>query len=131
MSRIILPGHHISVERSFYTHHGIYVGNGCVVELAKPENGGIIRQIPLKEFLAGGRARIVLHQNGLPLNRVVRNTRCAPQRGYDLANWNCEHFATWCSTHRVHSPQVEGVLQVAGFGLAFFAVALLVKALPT
>jgi len=30
-------------------------------------------------------------------------------RGYNLATFNCDHFATWCKTGKFHSIQVDDV----------------------
>jgi len=111
MLRVLQAGHHIKVYRGLFHHHGIYMGGGWVAELAKPSDGGVIRMVPLATFTRGADIQIVDHTSGLPLHAVIENVRRAPRwRKYDLLDWNCEHFATWCSTHVVQSEQVRSIL---------------------
>ena len=125
MSEFPLPGQHVVVDRGIYSHHGIFMGfrqgQPIVAELAKPSDGGIVRFIPWATFTKGQPARIVQHEDGVQLQQVLANVgRVNRLRPYDLLNWNCEHFATRCATHKSRSGQVQ---------LAFAALAalLLVK----
>ena len=121
-----IPGQHIRVNRGTYTHHGIYVGSNRVIELAKPRQGGQTRVVSLPNFLQGGVLEMVTHLDGLPPSQVLRNALHAPNRPYDLLGWNCEHFATWCSTGKAQSPQAEAFKSLALVGLvAVVAMALL------
>lgn len=115
MPRIVQPGNHVRVSRGLFHHHGIYMGvwegTHVIAELAKPSEGGVVRLVPWATFSRGGTVEIVDHSNGLPLHAVVENVRRAPRwRKYDLFDWNCEHFATWCSTHVVQSVQVRSII---------------------
>ncbi len=130
MPRTVYPGNHIKVGRGLYDHHGIYMGlrGGVhvVAELAKPGEGGIVRLVSWNTFSRGAAVQIVGHPNGLPLDAVVANVLRTPRwRKYDLFDWNCEHFATWCSTHVAQSEQVRTV--IGGVAVALF-VALLASA---
>jgi hypothetical protein len=121
MPRIVQPGNHVRVNRGLFYHHGIYMGvregTPVVAELAKPSEGGVVRLVTWATFTRGGAVEIVDHPNGLPLHAVVENVRRAPRwRKYDLFDWNCEHFATWCSTHVVRSEQVRTI--VGGVAIA-------------
>ena len=43
---------------------------------------------------------------------------------YDLFNRNCEHFATFCYTHRAESKQLQNVVSTLAFvGVAFTLIA--------
>ena len=46
---------------------------------------------------------------------VARARRRLGYRGYDLIDWNCEHFATWCVTGTAFSKQVHDVLWFDGY----------------
>lgn len=131
MPRFVQPGNHIKVSRGLYDHHGIYMGirNGVhvVAELAKPGEGGVVRLVTWATFGRGSEVQIVDHPNGLPLQAVVDNVIRTPRwRKYDLLDWNCEHFATWCSTHEARSQQVEGAV---GAVAAVLAISLLAHSL--
>lgn len=124
MHQVLQAGHHIKVNRGLYHHHGIYMGGGWVAELAKPAEGGVTRMVSLATFTRGAGLQIVDHANGLPLHAVIENVRRAPHwRRYDLLDWNCEHFATWCSTHVVESEQVRSLVQGVAISLLVALIA--------
>ncbi|MFN0012207.1 MAG: lecithin retinol acyltransferase family protein [Phycisphaerales bacterium] len=125
MSRQLLPGQHIKVSRFFYSHHGIFMGfhqgSPVVAELAKPPDGGVVRLVWLETFARGAQLEVVEHADGVALDQVVRNVvQARGWRKYDLFDWNCEHFANWCSTHQVRSLQVEGLSTAAIFVLGLW-----------
>jgi hypothetical protein len=125
----VARGDHIFVSRETYSHHGIDLGDGTVVHRAPPRPASIslfgavasksqaeVRRATLGEF-AGGRAVWVReYPGGFDADTVVKRalSRCG-ERGYHLADNNCEHFACWCKTDRHHSEQVRNVAaQVVG-----------------
>jgi hypothetical protein len=80
--------------------------------------------VSLATFTRGAGLQIVDHANGLPLHAVIENVRRAPHwRRYDLLDWNCEHFATWCSTHVVESEQVRSLVQGVAISLLVALIA--------
>ncbi len=114
------PGQHIRVRRSFYTHHGVYIGvfrgRALVAELAKPGDGGRVRLVRLADFAQGAPIEIVYHPDACSPKQVLSNVQAALTSGapaYDLLDWNCEHFATWCLTNRTASAQVDGLRRAA------------------
>lgn len=128
----LIPGQHVRVSRGLYFHHGIYLGDGRFAELSKPSAGGRLRVVTAARFLGNGSPEVVTHEDGLPLNHVLANVRRAPaQRPYNLFDWNCEHFATWCSTHRVQSRQVDAWNGVAAAVGAFACVCCIVAVLDS
>lgn len=100
------------VWRGFYWHHGIYVGDGSVVQFGgriadKPH--ARIDEVPLSEFERGGRAIVVDHSDlrwpiarwklpdPYPPERIVARARCLAAHGigvYNLVGRNCETL--WC-----------------------------------
>lgn len=101
-------GSHICSSRFFYIHHGVYLGNGLVAELAKPKDGGKVRTVSLRTFSNGSSVQVVKHWNQLEAQQVLTNVvRSAPYVRYDLLRMNCEHFATLCNTRIARSSQVE------------------------
>lgn len=106
------PGTHVVTSRPGYTHHGIYVGNGMVVQyagLARGLRAGCVEEITLEEFADGrplwigvsGPVRFDAHE-------IVRRARSrVGEDRYDLFTNNCEHFCEWCLHGRQHSYQVD------------------------
>lgn len=132
MLAVAIPGQHINVNRGLYSHHGIYVGeqNGLplVAELAKPIDGGRARLVTWATFSRGNAVFLVNDLNSLPHAQVLANVRWfTDSRQYDLLDWNCEHFATWCSTHQARSSQVQTVFAFAGVTLSLLLLGALLE----
>jgi hypothetical protein len=116
------PGDHIYVSYGFFTHHGIYVGDGSVVELFKnwkkieePSDVPHIRRISIEVFADGREVRVRQYAPSEcdPPDVVVgRALSRIGEKGYDLFNNNCEHFATWCKTGQARSSQVESLARL-------------------
>ena len=128
------PGDHIKVRRLLYTHNGIYVNEGRVIDfsggrsiLEKPK--ALVQARTLREF-EGRRGRAEKVQptekflGGLgfwpppewehPPEEVVRRAealcRVATTQGaYRLSGSNCEHIANWCKSGAYESKQVRYV----------------------
>jgi Lecithin retinol acyltransferase len=105
-------GAHIVTPRSVYTHHGIYVGEGRVVQYAGLSyglRGGPVEEISLAQF-ARGRGIWVRSEGSSSFDReeVVRRarSRLGENRYHPLKN-NCEHFCEWCVCGVPRSFQVD------------------------
>lgn len=102
-----------------YTHHGIYIGNGEVVEFsgfASSYGKGPIRIVDLEKF-----------SDGFPIYRwnydsyrgklyssdeiVVRAQSQIGMRDYNVVAKNCENFANWCVTGHSICRQVPTPVQ--------------------
>jgi hypothetical protein len=120
-------GDHIYVSQQVYTHHGIDLGDGTVVHLAPPspapnpllgalacKSRAEVRRGTLGEFARGRAVWVREYPGGFDADAVVKRalSRCG-ERGYHLADNNCEHFACWCKTGRHHSEQVRNVVAQA------------------
>jgi hypothetical protein len=116
-------GDHIFVCQQGYTHHGIDLGDGSVVHWAPPnptsnpllgalarKNQAEVRQDALPEFTGGRAVWVREYTGGFDADTAVKRalSRCG-DRGYHLADNNCEHFACWCKIGRHHSEQVRNV----------------------
>ncbi len=113
MIESLQPGAHLTSPRAGYVHHGLYAGNGRVLQYGGYSRLG--RRAPVEEVtlaqFAGGREVSV--KAGEPAcfsgpEIVARaRSRLAEDRYHLLTN-NCEHFVTWCRTGTARSRQVEG-----------------------
>src|SRR5260221_14323833 len=94
-------GAHMVTPRRGYTHHGIYVGRGRVVQYGGLSRGlrrGPVEEVPLSQFAQGCTIWIRLHESkGLDRDEVVRQARLRlGEERYHLLNNNCGHFFEWC-----------------------------------
>ena len=112
------PGDHLRLRRFGYFHHGIYIGDGMVVQFGgsaweKPR--AKIDEVPISSFEKRGHAEVVDHSRliWLPFGlgwhaperyepeRIVARARCLartqPAGVYNLFGRNCETVANWCA----------------------------------
>jgi NC domain. len=109
------PGSHLVTARAGYTHHGIYVGNGMVVQysgLTSGARGGSVEEIPLQRFARGRPFWISSGRRpSFDAPEIVRRARSrVGEHRYDLLTNNCEHFCEWCLHGQQRSYQVERLL---------------------
>jgi len=105
-------GAHMVTPRRGYTHHGIYVGRGWVVQYGGLSRGlrrGPVEQVPLSQFAQGRTIWIRLHESsGLDRDEVVRRARLRlGENRYHVLTNNCEHFCEWCVRGEHRSYQVD------------------------
>jgi hypothetical protein len=109
------PGDHLRVRRLLYSHHGIYVGDGRVVQFgggAGNKRHNRIEEVPFATFASGGLVELVdqsrLRWIGLwrlppPFgpDQIVGRARCLvahnADAAYNLIGRNCETVALWCA----------------------------------
>lgn len=113
-------GAHLVTRRWGYTHHGIYVGRGRVVQYGGLSFGlrrGPVEEVTLLQF-SSGRTTWNRLSKSEALNReeVVRRaiSRLGENRYHVLRN-NCEHFCEWCVSGEHRSYQVERLIARASF----------------
>lgn len=103
-------GDHLFVSYGIFTHHGIDVGDGTVVELSKKKGG--VCHISFTDFWHGCEVSIREYENSDPPSVVLtRAFSRIGDTGYSLFSNNCEHFATWCKTGHLESAQVRTVVR--------------------
>lgn len=82
-----------------YQHHGIYVGDNCVIHLM---DDGVVRKISLKKFRFMGKNHCygIIHSPRKGSHKAVveraKKLLRKQKLGYNLLNRNCEHFARYC-----------------------------------
>ena len=108
-------GAHLVTPRSWYDHHGIYVGNGRVVHYAGYCHGyhaGPVEEISLAQFERGQGVRVRRHDGArYSLEEIAARARSRiGENGYRLLANNCEHFCEWCSSGRSRSRQIDQLI---------------------
>ena len=129
-------GAHLVTPRRVYTHHGIYVGDGRVVQYGGLSRGlrrGPVEEVSLSQFAQGREIRVRSEESS-HFNReevICRaRLRLGENRYHPLKN-NCEHFCEWCVRGEPRSYQVDeltaGCSRVWQVLLKLFYRALLVQ----
>ena len=127
-------GAHMVTPRRGYTHHGIYVGGGKVVQYAGLSWGlrrGPVEEVCLSQFSQGARVWVrVVGSRWFDQHEVVRRARLRlGEDRYSLLTNNCEHFCEWCVRGQHRSYQVDD--RMAGYrGVLLKLIELLTRARP-
>ena len=110
----------LRVNRVFYYHYGVYVGNGRVVHFSAPKGENEINpfmadicEVSLEEFAKDAIPEVDTNfKPAFDPETIVKRARrmIGTQMGrYNLAGNNCEHFANWCKTGQTVSHQSNEV----------------------
>jgi hypothetical protein len=110
-------GAHMVSPRLGYTHHGIYVGSGRVVQYGGLSRGlrpGPVEEVSLSQFAQGRPVWVrVMGSTWFDPPEVVRRARLRlGENRYSVLTNNCEHFCEWCVRGQPRSYQVEA--RIAG-----------------
>jgi Lecithin retinol acyltransferase len=105
-------GAHMVTPRRGFTHHGIYVGGGMVVQYGGLSWGlrrGPVEEVALSEFSQGRPVWIrPAGSNWFDQREVVRRARQRlGEDRYSVLTNNCEHFCEWCVRGQHRSYQVD------------------------
>jgi hypothetical protein len=110
-------GSHLVTRRTFYSHHGIYVGGGRVVHYAGFAQGfrrGPVEEVSLRRFAHGHGIRLRHDKRCFDGCDVVKRARSRlGERHYDILRNNCEHFCAWALRDERRSRQVDWLGSVA------------------
>lgn len=127
-------GAHMVTPRRGYTHHGIYVGGGRIVQyggLSWRLRRGPVEEVPLSQFSQGRPVWVrVVGSHWFDQHEVVRRARLRlGEDRYSVLTNNCEHFCEWCVRGEHRSYQVDD--RIAGYrGLLLHLIELLVRTRP-
>lgn len=105
-------GDHLVTPWMGYSHHGIYVGNGRVIQYG-PFKFSLVRraveEVSFELFAEGNPVFVVAHADApLPIDEVLQRARSRlGERQYRLLSNNCEHFCEWSLHGVARSFQVE------------------------
>lgn len=102
-------GDHLIARRVGYTHHGLYLGDGNVLEYLMNEGVTIV---PLSSFANGHEIFIREHKNARyqGIQAVNRGMLRLGENHYNLLTRNCEHFVNWCIDGIESSRQVDNLI---------------------
>ena len=105
-------GAHLTTLRRGYTHHGIYVGDGCVVHysgLSGFWQCGPVEAVSLSRFALGRPVQVKNQERASysPEDIVRRGRSRIGENDYRLFTNNCEHFCNWCVFGVSRSAQAE------------------------
>lgn len=86
-------GDHIKANRTVYSHHAIYIGNGEVIEY----NDYIIKISKLADFSDGDYIIKINDRAKYSRDKIVQRaySRLGEEK-YNIMWNNCENFADWC-----------------------------------
>jgi hypothetical protein len=127
-------GAHMVTPRRGYTHHGIYVGEGRVIQYGGLSWGlrrGPVEEVPLSQFSQGRAVWVrVVGSHWFDQYEVVRRARLRlGEDRYSALTNNCEHFCEWCVRGQHRSYQVDD--RIAGYsGLLLRLIELLARGRP-
>ena len=127
-------GAHMVTPRRGYTHHGIYVGGGRIVQyggLSWRLRRGPVEEVSLSQFSQGRPVWVrVVGSHWFDQHEVVRRARLRlGEDRYSVLTNNCEHFCEWCVRGEHRSYQVDD--RIAGYrGLLLQLIELLVRTRP-
>lgn len=99
--KVLRKGDHIKCNRSVYSHHGIYAGEGEVIAY----DGSVVQICSLREFADGDSiVRVEDEKAAYSPEEIVRRARSRlGESEYNLLWNNCENFATWCRCGKADS----------------------------
>jgi hypothetical protein len=127
-------GAHLVTPRRGYTHHGIYVGGGKVVQYGGLSWGlrrGPVEEVSLSQFSQGRPVWLrVMGAHWFDRHEVVRRARLRlGEDRYSVLTNNCEHFCEWCVRGQHRSYQVDD--GIAGYkGVVLKLIELLSRPRP-
>lgn len=118
----LYPGAHIRVKISNFYHHGIYIGNGEVVQFGYPNNISedpkdvkVVRS-PINEFVGTANfievycfSKAELKKKRNDEDIIKEALSHVGEGGYSILKNNCEHFANRCVFGSGSSSQIDEV----------------------
>jgi len=111
-------GDHLVVSYGIYTHHGVDLGDGRVVQyggLLSGSERAVVETVELVDFAQGRPLRIVASPARYDAATiVVRALSRLGEARYSLLANNCEHFVHWCRGGTPRSRQAARVVERIG-----------------
>ena len=110
-------GAHLVTPRGWYSHHGVYVGEGRVVHYAgfsRAFHRGPIEETSVDAFAKQFGLRVKPHAApAFSPDEIVRRAKARlGEDRYGVLSNNCEHFSEWCICGRARSSQIEALVEI-------------------
>lgn len=113
-------GDMIRVNMGDYYHYAIYADENRIIQFGEPQicyspEDVTVEETTVKEFLNGKFMEVAVFNKQELLNKktpdeiVTYAINCLGQKGYDILNNNCEHFANKCVFGKSKCSQIEDV----------------------
>ncbi|HEY5288213.1 MAG TPA: lecithin retinol acyltransferase family protein [Solirubrobacteraceae bacterium] len=121
MAGILQPGDELRVDRDVYHHHGLYVGDGVVIQLGgriKDKSHASIHYASVSGFAKDASVKVVEHDQldrAAAVRRAVWLLENPPPTTYNLLGYNCEHVARWCATGKIECRQAKELFTANSF----------------
>ncbi len=117
MDHTLPIGAHLVIPRKWYTHHGVYVGNGRVVHysgLSRAFQRGPIEETSLANFARQFGFEVQPHvAPAFSADEIVRRAKSRlGENRYAIISNNCEHFCEWCISGRARSRQIDALVKI-------------------
>ncbi len=121
-------GDHLSVQRGWYTHHAIDLGDGYVVQYGRGVSDGASAAVQVSSYETFSKGRpmeVVASPASYEAHEVaLRALSCVGEQGYHILWNNCEHFVNWCRSGKRQSQQADHFMQTASEVVAKVVVGL-------
>lgn len=86
-------GDHVYIQYPFFTHHGLYVGNGFVIHYLRTG----VQYDTIEKFSEGQNIYVRDSLKTYSINEIIaRATRRIGECKYNVLTNNCEQFVLWC-----------------------------------
>ena len=123
----LYPGCHIRCQVNNFYHHGIYIGDGKVIQFGlpfdvyksdiNPEEISVVES-SLSEFSPKSKFIEVYSYSKAEARKKFSDTEIIERaksllgtKGYDVLNNNCEHFANFCIFGEKKSYQIDKIYE--------------------
>lgn len=128
-----IPGDMIEIDRYFYKHWAIYVGDGCVVHVTTTGSGSFsnnnhtvakVKCEPLKDVVRNNDYTVNNYLDNKyrprPIDEIVNSAKqkIGENWHYNVLMSNCEHFATTVRYGCSHSKQGANAMRTMTFSVA-------------
>ncbi|WP_409290116.1 lecithin retinol acyltransferase family protein [Pseudomonas sp. KCJK8927] len=93
-------GSHLISPRSFYIHHGVYLGRGFIIHYPGWRNYSSSGPIEITDVIGFAQGEPVLrltHSDSYSSSLIVERAMSrVGENSYNILTNNCEHFCNWC-----------------------------------